>query len=64
MVVCLVEDSDVNSHDIMGLYKITEITEAELHSEPSQTSKIEVFAKIINGFKPLTIFAKKSILDV
>ena len=25
---------------------------------------MELFAKIVNGFKPLTIFAKSSILDV
>ena len=30
------------------------------HSKPSQTFKI----KIINGFQPLNIFAKMSILDV
>ena len=34
------------------------------YAEPCQISKIERFAKIINGFKPLTIFAKHSILDV
>ena len=31
---------------------------------PSQTSKMELFAKIINGFQLLNIFAKISILDV
>ena len=30
-------------------------------SEPCQTPKIERFAKIVNGFSPLTIFAKGSI---
>ena len=34
------------------------------YSEPCQTSKLERFAKIVDGFKPLTIFAKRSILDV
>ena len=28
------------------------------------TSRIERFAKIVNGWKPLTIFAKRSVLDV
>ena len=28
-----------------------------------QTSKMKCFAKIVNGWKPLTIFAKRSILD-
>ena len=38
--------------------------QTEAYSEPCQTSKIESFAKIVNGFMPLTIFAKRSILDV
>ena len=37
---------------------------AEAYSEPYQTSKMERFAKIVNGFQPLTIFGKRSILDV
>ena len=32
--------------------------------EPYQTSKMEIFAKIANAWKPLIIFAKCSILDV
>ena len=34
------------------------------YSEPRETSKMECFAKVVNGFQPLTIFAKCSILDV
>ena len=30
--------------------------------EPSQTSKMELFAKIVNGIKLLTIFTNSSIL--
>ena len=30
----------------------------------SQTSKMELFTKTVNGWKPLTIFAKRSILGV
>ena len=30
----------------------------ETHSKPSQTSKMELLAKIVNAYKPLTIFAK------
>ena len=37
------------------------ITDA--YSESSQTSKMELFAKKINGFQPVTIFAKNSTLD-
>ena len=33
-------------------------------SEPSQTFKMELFAKIVNSFQPSTIFTKSSILDV
>ena len=36
----------------------------EAYLEPLQTSKLELFAKIVNGFKPLTVFSKSSILDV
>ena len=34
-----------------------------MQSEPSRTSKMELFAKIAHG-KPLTIFAQSPILDV
>ena len=34
------------------------------YSEPSRTSKLELFSKIVNGWKPLTIFAESFILDV
>ena len=37
---------------------------SEAYSEPCQTSKMEVFEKITNGFSFLVIFAKSSILDV
>ena len=37
---------------------------SEEHSEPSQTSKMEAFAEIVNGWKMWTIIAKSSILDV
>ena len=37
---------------------------AKVYSEPSWTYKIELFAKMFNSWKSLTIFAKNSILDV
>ena len=37
---------------------------AETYSEPSQTSKMEFFLIIVNDGKLLSIFAKKSILNV
>ena len=36
----------------------------EVYLEPSQTFKINLFAKIFNGFHPLTVFAQYSILHV
>ena len=35
-----------------------------MYSEPYQTSKMDRLAKIVYGFYPLTIFAKRSILDI
>ena len=37
---------------------------SEAYSEHCQTSNMELFAKIVNSFLSLTIFAKSSILDV
>ena len=44
----------------------TEIHEKkpETYSEPCQISKVKLFAKIIDGWKPLSFLAKCSILDV
>ena len=36
----------------------------DAYSEPFQTSKMERFGKIVNNLQPLTIFAKRSILDI
>ena len=36
----------------------------EVYSEICQTSKMEPFTELVNGFEPLTIFAKRSVLDV
>ena len=36
----------------------------EGYSKSCQTSKMELFTKIVKGFLPLTIFTRKSILDV
>ena len=34
------------------------------YSKPCLTSEMELFAKIVNGLKPLTVFTKSSILDL
>ena len=36
----------------------------EAYPEPSRKSKMKIFAKIVNSWKPLTIFLKDSIVDV
>ena len=36
---------------------------SEAYWEPCRTIKIEPFTKIANGFQPLTIFVKGSMLD-
>ena len=37
---------------------------SKIHSEPFQTSETEIFAKIVNYQKPLTIFVKIFSLNV
>ena len=36
----------------------------EKNLKPCQTSKMELFVKIVNDFEPLTVSPKSSILDV
>ena len=45
-------------------FHLPEDTLSEAYSETSQKSKMELYAKMLNGFKPITIFAKYSILDL
>ena len=40
-----------------------EVVVAEAYLEPSQASKVEIFAKIGNSFQPLFIFTIRSILE-
>ena len=47
----------------LGLHNIFWCKVVQVYSEPCQTSKMEFFAKMIDGFHLLTIFAKKPILD-
>ena len=42
----------------------TDIKNSAAHSEAIQIFKIELFAKISNGWKPFAAFARRSILDV
>ena len=36
----------------------------ETHWQPSKGSKMKLFVKIVNSFRPLTAFTKSSILEV
>ena len=38
--------------------------ESEAYSELCQTSEVESFAKIVNGFKKITIFKRNSFLEI
>ena len=59
------ESSHFNAQEKRGLSDIFEASQSsEASSEICWTSKIELFAKIVNSLKPLTIFAKSSMLDV
>ena len=40
------------------------IFKKQVYLEPSQTSNIETYVKIVNNLMPLTIFTKSSILDI
>ena len=45
-------------------YFLKRVRETEASLEPSRTSEIKHFAKIVNSFQPSTIFAKRFILEV
>ena len=45
-------------------FKIKFLIESEAYSELCHTSKVEHFAKIVNGFKKITIFERNSILEI
>ena len=38
--------------------------ESEAYSELCQTSKVESFANLANGFKKITIFKRNSVLEI
>ena len=48
---------------ILGPFVATTNPILVVYWEPCQTSKMEVFAKIVNRLQPLTIFGESSILD-
>ena len=44
-------------HHVQPIHRYVYIYISEAYSEPCQTSKMELFGKIVNGYDPLTIFA-------
>ena len=54
-----------NRSAVWLLRKLTiALLSAERYPEPSLISEMELFTKTVNGPKPLTIFAKRSILNI
>ena len=51
---------DFIKNTVSNLFVHERLKIPEAYSEPSQTSKIELFAKIINGSKPSKIFSAKN----
>ena len=47
-------------HKIIQLFPTREKYTSQMYSEPCLKSKMELFQKTVNGFQPLTIFAKSS----
>ena len=58
--ICAFTNSDCSL--LQASYEFPEMTEP--YSEPFQAFKMKFFAKTINVWRPLVIFAKNSILDV
>ena len=64
-VVYAVNQGKVMIIKLWFYYALMHIFDAstKAHSQPCQTSKMERFAKIVDGFKPLIVCTKSSILD-
>ena len=45
-------------------FKIKFMIESEAYSDFCQTSKMESFVKIVNGYKKITIFNRNSVLEI
>ena len=53
----------ISARNFFYLFLMFVMTVTEEHSEPCQTSKMELLAKTVNGLQSLTIVAKSVILD-
>ena len=56
-------NSEIQQYAVSGHVINVFVVHAEAYSETCQTSKMELFATIVNGFQPLNISAKSSFLD-
>ena len=61
--ICKKVDSD-SSFMLKSVFVLSNVIPVVLVLGPCQTSKTECLVKIVNGFYPLTIFAKRSIIDI
>ena len=48
----------------LSTFTCNQLVITKVHLGPCQTSKMERFAKLVSSFQPLSIFAKRSILDI
>ena len=51
-------------YTLFSIIKCLQDMLAQAYSQCCQTSKMEIFVKIISNFQPLKIFAKNPILDI
>ena len=56
----------VKGHILLSIIGVIVVQQyyGEAYWEPCYTSKMELFSEIVNGFQPLTISTKSSVLDV
>ena len=59
----MLKDTYEQLHHKWTSNKDAESSPLETHLKPTQTSTIKLFEKIVNGWKPLTIFTSRPILD-
>ena len=59
-------ENAVDNHAVALLrsFRVSVPSYAEMYSEPYQTYKMELLAKIINDFQQLSIFPKSFVSDV
>ena len=61
---CLLEATVKTVYSFFRSFLRVMIYFSEAYSKTCHTSKMDLFEKTANGFQPITIFTKSSILDV